>query len=131
MKQLIPVLILYFIFDFVTTLLRVEGPFQAVHWIMLAMTVVFAGLLVLTTRQAIADYKRQKAEREEAQEKERQQQAARRRTMYIDDFADDAAADEPDGGDAPAEPEPDDPGEDDPGEDGAGGYAEYEGRASR
>ncbi len=88
MKQFIPFVLLYFIWDFVSALLSVEGPFELVHWLMLVMTIIFAVLLVITGKEAIADSKRKKEEREKELEKQRLEQAARRRAIYLADFED-------------------------------------------
>ncbi|MEG2633733.1 MAG: hypothetical protein RSA97_03985, partial [Oscillospiraceae bacterium] len=74
-RQFIPFAILYFIWDFISELLKVEGPFKLEHWIMVGMLVIFFVLLFVTGRDAIRDYKSKKIERDEEKKKAEQEAA--------------------------------------------------------
>ena len=86
MKQFVPFVVLYFIIDFIKALRSVEGPFQPVHWLMVVMLAAFFVLLYFTGRDAIADYKKQQAERAENERIEKEKEAERRRAKYEADY---------------------------------------------
>ncbi|MEG2234514.1 MAG: hypothetical protein RSB78_07415 [Oscillospiraceae bacterium] len=89
-RQFIPFAILYFIWDFISELLKVEGPFKLEHWIMVGMLVIFFVLLFVTGRDAIRDYKIKKIERDEEKKKAEQEAAEKRRAMFIPDNDEDS-----------------------------------------
>ncbi len=82
MKQLIPLALLYFIYDFISVLVRAERPFTVVHYIMMVMIGIFIVLVYFTGKDALKDAKAKKAEQEESAAKAKAEAEAKRRSMY-------------------------------------------------
>lgn len=88
LTTIILVLLVFFLYQFVKTLLDFEGGFAAFgasQWVQFALIILFVPLIVLTAIRAYKDNKANKEKQAEEMEKQQKELAARRRAKYLMD----------------------------------------------